>query len=201
MMFKKKDIVSGLVIGEISALLIIFLSKILELPDVVHRVVLFFPLILPVLSVGGIVFVSLLKDRLVSLYQLGKNFLVGISNTLIDLSILNLLMMLSGVASGLFYVLFKALSFSSATVNSYFWNKAWTFEKEGGAEGKEFTKFYTVALGGLVIHLIVSALVVNVVGPQFGASEQVWGTVGGLVSALVAFLWDFFGYKFLVFKK
>lgn len=201
MKFKKSDILAAFVIGEASALLLIYLSNVLGLPEVVNRYLIYLPFILPLLSIGGVIFVYFLRKRWLSMYQMGKNFLVGILNTLIDLSLLNTLMMVTGISSGWMYTVFKAVSFSSATVNSYFWNKLWAFEHEGKVEKKEFGTFYTVALGGLTIHVIVSSIVVNLIGPQFGASDQIWGTVGGMAAAVAGLLWNFMGYKLIVFKK
>ena len=58
-----------------------------------------------------------------------------------------------------------------------------------------------MTLVGLLIHLVISGLVVNVVGPQFGISETLWANIGGIAAALAGFFWNFFGFKLLVFKK
>jgi putative flippase GtrA len=197
----KKDFISAFAIGEICALILVFLSRMLGLPEIVNRFVVFFPFVLPVLSMGGVFFVDLLGKKWISLFQMGKTFLVGILNTLIDLAILNVLMDVFSIASGWPYTIFKAFSFSCATINSYLWNKFWSFEEEGKAKAQEFGKFYTVTIGGLIIHIVVSSVVVNIVGPQFGLSDQIWGTIGGIAAAFFGFLWNFFGYKLIVFKK
>ena len=111
-------------------------------------------------------------------------------------------MWIFSVSSGWFYTGFKAVSFGISVLNSYFWNKLWAFEKkEKTAEVGEMAKFYLVALGGLLIHLFVSSIVVNIIEPQFGLAPQLWGNVGGIAAALAGFFWNFFGYKLLVFKK
>ena len=60
-------------------------------------------------------------------YQFSKFFLVGGMNVLIDLGILSLLIVLFKIDKGLWYSAFKGFSFLLAAVNSYFWNKLWTF--------------------------------------------------------------------------
>ena len=118
------------------------------------------------------------------------------------LGILNFLMWTSGIASGVLYSVFKGSSFALATVNSYFWNKFWAFEKkETEKTGKEFLQFFSVAGLGFLIHLSVATLLVNVVGPQFGLSEKIWANLAAIVAIFFGFSWNFFGYKFLVFKK
>lgn len=200
MLIKKKDIISGLVIGELVAVILLLIQRFLELPAIMEQVIVYFPIALPILSLAGIVVAALIGKRLPTFFQMGKNILVGILNSAIDLGILNLLMFVTGRATGYVFLLFKALSFSGASVNSYFWNKLWTFEDRGQGEATEFAKFYSVALGGLLIHEVVINVVVNVVGPQFGISPGLWANVGNVAAIFLGFFWDFFGYKLLVFK-
>lgn len=199
---KKIDILAAFFIGEICALISLPVFRFLELPNIVIKFANFFPILLPVLSVAGVWFVSFFEKKLPVIFQMGKNLLVGILNTFIDLGILNFLMWLSGIARGWQYTVFKALSFGAAVINSYLWNKYWTFEKKETKVGAgEFSKFFSIALGGLFIHISVGSLVVNIIGPQFGIPEKIWANIGAIFAVVCGFLWDFFGYKFFVFKK
>jgi len=199
---KKKDIISALIIGEACALIFLFVLRFLEVPALVTEIAKFFPLILPVLSILGTYLVSLFEEKIPVLFQAGKSFLVGILNTFIDLGILTLLMESFEIFAGLPYVIFKGISFSCGTINSYFWNKFWTFEKRETKEAlKETSKFYLITAGGLLIHLSVSSFIVNILGPQFGISEKIWAYVGAIAAVFCGFLWNFSGYKFIVFKK
>jgi len=199
---KKKDIIAAFIIGEACALIFLLISRFLEVPAVVIKLANFFPLILPLLSILGIFFVSLFEKRIPALFQAAKSFLVGILNTFIDLGILNFLMVSFGIFSGISFVVFKGLSFSVATLNSFFWNKFWAFEKRETKDTlKETSQFYLITIGGLLINLAVSSLVVNMIGPQFGAPPALWANVGALVAVFFGFAWNFLGYKFIVFKK
>jgi len=53
----------------------------------------------------------------------------------------------------------------------------------------------------LAINVTVASLIVNLIQPQFGLSETIWANVGGIIAALVTVVWNFIGYKFVVFKK
>lgn len=130
-----------------------------------------------------------------------KFVLVGVLNTLVDLAVLNVLILVSGVSSGFGYSVFKGISFTVAVINSYFLNKFWTFkvQKMGGAK-KEFAQFFTVSLIGFGINVGVASLVVNVVGPQFGIAPKIWANIGAICATLVGMTWNFLGYKFIVFK-
>jgi len=199
---KKKDILAAFIIGEACALIFLLVLGLLEVPAPLLKLTGFLPIILPVFSILGIFVVSLFEEKIPVFFQAGKSFLVGILNTFIDLGILTFLMETFRIFAGFPYVLFKGISFGLATINSYFWNKFWTFEKREIKEAlKETSQFYLITLGGLLIHLGVSSFVVNIVGPQFGISERLWAYFGAMMAVFCGFAWNFLGYKFVVFKK
>ena len=76
--------------------------------------------------------------------QFIKFLLVGVLNTGIDFGVLNLLMFSTGITSGFYYPIFKAISFICGVINSYIWNKRWTFQKGNKLGKKEFSKFFTI---------------------------------------------------------
>jgi putative flippase GtrA len=135
------------------------------------------------------------------LYQFGKFAAVGVLNTFIDLGVLNLIIFATGIASGTGYAVFKAISFLCATTNSFFWNKYWTFNAKGAATGKETGTFFLFAAIGWVLNVGIATFVVNGIAHPAGLDPRVWANIGGLCGVAGAFLWDFFSYKFFVFKK
>ena len=64
-----------------------------------------------------------LSRRWPVLIQFVKFGIVGGLNAMIDLGVLNLLIVASGIAAGIWYSVFKSVSFIVAVTNSYFWNK------------------------------------------------------------------------------
>jgi putative flippase GtrA len=145
-----------------------------------------------------------MKNILV-LFQAGKFVLVGILNTLIDLGVLNLLMFLTGITSGLWYSVFKGISFITAVINSYIFNRSWTFKGSGQEnKNKEFLQFFIISCIGFGINVGVASLIVNVVANQFvylGFSSKIWANLGALAATGCGMIWNFIGYKFFVFKK
>ena len=139
--------------------------------------------------------------KLPVIMQLGKFAETGVLNTIIDLGILNLLMWVSGITSGVWLILMNVLSFSVATTNSYFWNKFWTFEKKEGQAGKEFTSFFVVSLIGIAINTGIVFAGSSFVSPLFGVSAGAWVNIVKLLATVVSMIWNFMGYKFIVFKK
>ena len=128
--------------------------------------------------------------------QFAKFFLIGAMNTLIDLGILNLLILVSGISSGLWYSVFKGISFLVATTNSYFWNKLWTF----GSDKNKFHQFLVISVIGFFINVGTASFLVNLIGPQAGLTVKVWANVGALTGSVIGLMRNFLGYKFIVFK-
>jgi putative flippase GtrA len=141
------------------------------------------------------------------LYQFAQFAAVGTLNSFIDVGVFNLETFILGTAavSTAMFAVFKAISFLCATTNSFFWNKYWTFSDSAAGAGsgkqtKETVSFYVVALIGWGVNVGVATLV-KTLEPS-GITARVWVNVVAPVCGVAAsFLWDFFGYKHLVFKK
>lgn len=196
---KRSDIISALVIGEIIAVFSIF---ILKTWGKFFDLAWFLLIVLPLLALFALYITHLLGRKFPAIFQFGKFASVGLANFGVDLGILNILMLISGIAGGVFYSLFKGISFIVATIHSYFWNKFWTFRKKETKEmGKESLQFFVVSLIGLVINVSAASLVVNLIGVQWGFSAEIWGSMGAVAGSIAGLTWNFLGYKFIVFKK
>lgn len=156
--------------------------------------------ILALLTILGLVFVKFLSRWWQMFWQLGKFIVTGGLNTFLDFAVLNILMTLTAIVSGWWFSLFKAISFSVAVINSYFWNKHWTFETEK-RKGAEFVEFLTVSLIGLGINVGTATFVVRYVAPLGGLPAVTWANVGAFAAIILALAWNFLGYKLLVFRK
>ncbi len=137
--------------------------------------------------------------------QFSKFVVIGLMNTAIDFAILNLLMWWIGIYKGSWIILLNALSFSVAVINSYLWNKYWTFRAkeadEAGEVVKEFSQFAAVTLIGLAINTSVVFGVTTFVQPLFGLSPEIWANLAKVAATGFSLIWNFIGYKFIVFKK
>jgi len=204
--FRKSDVVSSIVLGEIISIFIILILRNLEgdVPrlDIFINFKWLILLVLPLLVTSGVYVAFLLGKTHPVFFQFGKFVTIGVSNTAIDFGVLNLLIFLTGVKSGYPYSVFKATSFLIAITNSYLWNRFWTFENpQTNERGKQLFKFVAVTSVGFVINVSVASFVVNVIGPPAGTSPVLWANVGALISLVFSVFWDFLGYKFIVFKK
>lgn len=197
---KKSDILAGLVAGEAIAILalVIFANLALSLGNI--RLVI--PLALPFLTVGGLWVAAGMSRLWTPLWQVAKFLVTGALNTLVDLGVLNLLIYLTGIATGIWYSVFKAAGFAAAVINSFFWNKFWVFEARSIAEApREFSKFITVSVLGIALNVSIASFLVNVIGAPVSVSEKVWGNIAAVVAGLAVFVWNFVGYRLFVFRQ
>ncbi len=134
--------------------------------------------------------------------QFGKFAAIGFTNAAVDFGILNFLIAYSSITVGIYYSIFKAVSFFMAMVNSYFLNKHWAFNAgNDGARGVEFIKFAGVAIAAALINVGVASYVVNSIDPRFGFSPVVWANVAAILGSASALVFSFAGFKILVFKE
>lgn len=204
---KRSDYRNSLIIGLIISIFTVSMINALkaEIPMEYHEYLTLWPaliVIIPILVVIWVYTASKIGRSYRTVFQFAKFIPIGVSNVSIDFGVLNILIFLSGIDAGYWFSIFKAISFLSAATNSYIWNKFWTFESgETRGMGKQFFKFLIVAGVGFLINVVVASFLVNIVGPMGGVSPVLWANISALASVVVVVVWDFLGYKFLVFKK
>lgn len=134
--------------------------------------------------------------------------MIGGLNTGIDLIILNILTIATGLKEGVAFAIFKGISFVAAATFSYFMNKHWAFKDTSKSqEVRKFSQFFIVSIVGALINVGTASLVVNVIKPALGGTlviplnDQLWVNVAALSGTAIGLIWNFLGYKFIVFKK
>ncbi len=209
--FSAKDVLSAAIIGEAVSWLLFVMVRVnapkLPIPGGLAEnlaslsTAFLMAAVLPVLSVAGLYIAYIINKKLRSIYQAAKFALVGALNTFIDFGVLNLLILATGISRGALFVVFAGTSFVAAVVNSYLWNKFWTFNDESGENTKEFAQFLFVSVVGLGLNAGAASFIVNIIGPQAGIADAVWANIGKLIGILFSLVWNFVGYKFWVFKE
>ena len=134
--------------------------------------------------------------------QFSRFVVVGFINTAIDFFVLNVLSFLTGIEKGAGAAALSGISFLIANLNSYILNKKWTFKEHSAKNvARQFTKFFSVSLGGMVINLVVVGILTTYVQSPFEMDGKIWLNISKAAAIGIALFWNFFGYKFFVFKK
>ncbi|MFH1956294.1 MAG: GtrA family protein [Patescibacteria group bacterium] len=215
---KKTDLLLAIIIGEITAWLILILAQTILAPELYSKLQLIIkslPVVFPVICAVGFYIAFLISKKIGIVYQLAKFALVGGLNTLMDWGTLAFLIFLFRKAfliessmvifsvfslTIIFYSFFKALSFIVATVNSYLWNKFWTFKRDSTETvGKEFLQFIIISIIGFVINVGIASGIYKWISPVAGLNPDQWGILAAVVATAVSMIWNFLGYKFIVF--
>lgn len=195
---KRSDIISVLILGEIFAIFLNFVLR--NIGFAVFPIwILFF--ILPILALLVVYVAYLIGKKFPIIFQFAKYAVVGFANTAVDFGILNLLMWLTKIYSGKEIFLINSISFLVAVTHSYIWNKLWTFRAKGKDVTEQFLQFVAVSLVGILINGGIVYIITTWVSPMFGLSAVVWANVAKIVASAVSLIWNFTGYKFIVFKK
>lgn len=177
-------------------------------PDLYAKINLF---IIPFFFIAvpfGLVIAHMISRKIAVVWQLGKFGVTGVLNVLVDLGFLSLITFAFRTYLNIdsktilisfltYYSLYKSLSFVIANINSYFWNKYWTFNVEGEKKA-EFIQFFIVSAVGFLVNVIVASLVFRAIS---GFSADQAGLIGAGAGSIAGLAWNFLGYKFIVFKK
>jgi len=199
-MLKKIDIILAVISGLGLAILFSWLASGFGIH--IRYLPLILVVFLPILAVFGVWICYLIGKKYLFVFQLGKFLLIGVFFALIDIAVLDVLLKIFGITAGTAYSVIVAASFVVVTSVKYVGDKYWAFEKtEKEKMGTEFVRFFIITLISGVIQTLVASLIVNTIGPKFGASPLIWANVGKIAGITVASTWNFIGYKFIVFKK
>ncbi len=202
---KKNDFIISYILGWIIAtfIYVIRFSLYDEIPGnvviFINKFVIF--IIVPLLSTFAIYIAHKIGRNWLTVRQFSKYTLVGFSNLAIDFGVLNILIYLTDRDKGIYFTVFKAISFSFALINSYLWNRFWSFEnRDVSKAGKQFITFVSVALGGMIINVALASFIVNSIHVD-SVSSRIWANIGAIISGFAVMGWNFIGYKFVVFRK
>ena len=124
------------------------------------------------------------------LEQAIKFLSVGILNTALDASLYLVLTRWLGFST--LQTLAKGISYGAGILNSFYWNKSWTFKSDAGTVAA-FVPFVLANLAGLainagVMHICLAALILHEIPSLALATGS-------------TFLWNFTISKLLIFKR
>jgi putative flippase GtrA len=119
-----------------------------------------------------------------ALRQYVRFLVVGISNAIIDLGLLNLLTALKPPHDQLLFAVENSVAVACALINSYVWNARWTFHGQGTGTLRQRMLFFAQALMNLLLNNVVLLTVMGLLP----AGQGLWLTVATSVAKLCAML-------------
>lgn len=125
-----------------------------------------------------------------------KYGIVGSASFFIDIVILNVLSLLAGYNKGFFAAGLSAVSFLAANVNSYFFNKKWTF-KENNLNAK-YKTFLKISAVGVAINISIIYFLTAHISQNF-VSDLAWLNISKIIATLLVAIFNYVGYKKFVF--
>ncbi|MSR76162.1 MAG: GtrA family protein [Candidatus Ryanbacteria bacterium] len=204
-MFKKDYLYAG-VIGLITA----FFGRLLLINNEVTLAYGGFSLplwslfaILPIAEFIAYIIASKLFSHILFLKQLGRFGIVGLMNVCVDIGIATTLRRAYGIdpLNTIDMLPILIVASSIAIVNSYFWQRMWTFAEKAPPTRKGFLVFVIVTLIGLGLNTVVSVAIIQGVGALSALSADRILTISKIAATAISLFWNFLGYKFIVFKE
>lgn len=156
----------------------------------------------PFISLFCLWLASVIGRKMLFVFQGAKFLLVGVAATVFDLKLFELFAVFFTVPPGLLGA--KSLSFVLSTLLKYWGNKHWAFAKHEKEDWhKEVSAFFIITLIGLAIDIVAFFYIsLFAFHPSLSAiPANAWLKISVILAAIAAALWNFLGYKFLVFKK
>ncbi|GAC1413012.1 MAG: hypothetical protein NVSMB66_3760 [Candidatus Doudnabacteria bacterium] len=131
--------------------------------------------------------------------QFVKFALIGVANTAVNIGVFNYFVNATGLTSGVPIIVISSVSFLASAINSYIWNTHWSFNQNFNNSLRPFESFFIITFLGLLINDTAIIIVSSIFSAS--ASAKVLVNVANLCGIIFAMFWNFFNYKFLVFKK
>jgi putative flippase GtrA len=154
---------------------------------------------MPLLCLTSFFVAKLLFEKNKTIVQFIRFALIGVANTAVNVGIFNYFVNITGVTRGIPVVVISAVAFLAGIVNSYIWNSHWAFKDGFTNSVYQFERFFLVTFMGLLVNIVMVIMVTTLVH-QLGP-EILELNVANLIGVLFAMVWNFFGYRHLVFKE
>ena len=135
----------------------------------------------------------------------GKRFskfsIVGLSNAIIDIGVLNLFLWLEPTRDVTMLVIYNGVALVLANSNSYLWNTLWTFRGRAEHDVRQIVLFTLQVIVNIVISnalfwALIRPIIVHTEVPTYLA-----GNTAKIISVIVASTISFFIMRYVVFSR
>ena len=165
---------------------------------------------IPALWAFGVWLGGFLARRIPFFAQFGKYSAAGFLSAAIDFAVLNYVSYLTGITAGIVIGWVNVPGFLFAVINGYFWNKLWVFKLTTSDVDSnlstsdvnifaDFPKFFAVTIGGLIINSVLIIVLTSYI--SLPIKPTLWLNIAKFLANAAVLLWNFTGFKFIVFKK
>src|ERR1700693_2916708 len=135
-----------------------------------------------------------------TLCQFVRFGLVGCVNTTIDLLVLNGLLWLWPAQGTARLLLFNTLAYACGALNSFVFNRYWTFQREGSPNAREGARFLLVTLAAIVCNDLILWLMSTILHPVH-LTPTLWTNVSKVVAIGSTILLSYLGMRLWVFVQ
>ena len=126
--------------------------------------------------------------------------LVGCVNTIIDLLVLNGLLWLWPAQGTARLLLFNTIAYVCGALNSFVFNRYWTFQREGPPNAREGARFLLVTLAAIACNDLILWLMSTILHPVH-LTPTLWTNVSKVVAIGSTILLSYLGMRLWVFVQ
>lgn len=130
--------------------------------------------------------------------QLMRFCIVGGLNTIVDLLVLNGLLWFWPAQNTIQLVAYNSIAYIIGAVNSFFWNKQWTFQHRQQASAQEVTRFALTTLAGVLCNDVLLWIAGRILHPAV-LSATLWANISKIVAIAGTVLISYLGMRLWVF--
>jgi len=135
----------------------------------------------------------------------GKRFskfsIVGLSNSIIDIGVLNLFLWLEPTREVSLLVIYNGVALVLANLNSYIWNSLWTFRGRAEHDLRQIVLFALQVLVNIGVSNVLFWALVHPVIVYTEVPTYLAGNVAKIISITVASTISFFIMRYVVFSR
>ena len=131
--------------------------------------------------------------------QYARFLMVGVSNAVVDLAVLNVLLWANPTRDPVTLVAYNTLAVALAILNSYLWNTRWTFRAEATHTNRERVLFFGQAIVNILVNNLVLLGATELLPPTQGIPFLIWSNVAKLAAMIVASTLSFLLLRAVVF--
>lgn len=132
------------------------------------------------------------------IYQVIRFGVVGFLNTGIDVLVLNILLRIFPTHNTNLLLIYNSIAFTLGAVNSFYFNKYWTFKKRESAISGEAVRFLIVSLLGIICNDSLIWIAAKMLHPLI-MNSFLWANMSKAIAVIGTALVSYFGMRLWVF--